>query len=48
MLDSALMALARLKVGDRMTITLHEGGALVLTPLRPGIAPEAAAERQSS
>lgn len=27
----------------RVTITIHEGGSLVLTPLRPVIAPERAA-----
>jgi antitoxin component of MazEF toxin-antitoxin module len=34
MFDSALMDLARLKVGDQVTITVHEGGAIVLTPVR--------------
>ena len=43
MFDAALMDLARLKVGDRVTITIHEGGSIVLTPLRPVIAPEKAA-----
>ena len=35
MFDSALMDLAHIKVGDQMTITVHEGGSIVLTPLRP-------------
>jgi antitoxin component of MazEF toxin-antitoxin module len=43
MLDAALMDLARLKVGDQVTITVHEGGSIVLTPLRPVIGPERAA-----
>ena len=43
MFDAALMDLARLKVGDQVTITIHEGGSIVLTPLRPAIAPERAA-----
>jgi antitoxin component of MazEF toxin-antitoxin module len=43
MFDAALMDLARLKVGDQVTITIHEGGSIVLTPLRPVIAPEKAA-----
>jgi antitoxin component of MazEF toxin-antitoxin module len=43
MFDSALMDLARLKVGDQVTITVHEGGSIVLTPLRPVITPEKAA-----
>lgn len=33
--DSALMELAHLKVGDEMAVTIHEGGSIVLTPLRP-------------
>ncbi|MBX3744923.1 MAG: hypothetical protein KF833_06395 [Verrucomicrobiae bacterium] len=41
--DAALMDLARLKVGDQVNITVHEGGAIVLTPLRPVITPERAA-----
>ena len=41
--DSALMDLARLKVGDQVTVTVHEGGAIILTPLRPNIEPEKAA-----
>ena len=43
MFDSALMDLARLKVGDRVSISLHEGGSIVLTPVRPVITPEKAA-----
>jgi antitoxin component of MazEF toxin-antitoxin module len=35
--DAALMNLARLKVGDQVTVTVHEGGSIVLTPLRPHI-----------
>jgi antitoxin component of MazEF toxin-antitoxin module len=41
--DATLMDLARLKVGDQLTITIHEGGSIVLTPLRPVIEPEQAA-----
>lgn len=43
MLDAALMDLARLKVGDQVSVTIHDGGAIVLTPLRPVIAPDQAA-----
>jgi antitoxin component of MazEF toxin-antitoxin module len=32
--DAALLELAHLKVGDRVDITVHEGGSLTLTPLR--------------
>ena len=41
--DAALMDLARLKVGDQVNVTVHEGGAIYLTPVRPVIAPEEAA-----
>ena len=40
--DAALMDLTRLKVGDQVTVTVHEGGAIVLTPLRPVIEPRQA------
>jgi len=43
MFDSALMDLAHLKVGDEVTVSVHEGGSIVLTPLRPVIKPEKAA-----
>ena len=43
MFDSALMDLARIKVGDRVSISVHEGGSIVLTPVRPVITPEKAA-----
>ncbi len=41
--DAALMDLARLKVGDQVTVTVHEGGSIVLTPVRPVITPARAA-----
>jgi antitoxin component of MazEF toxin-antitoxin module len=41
--DSALMDLARLKLGDQVTVTVHEGGSIVLTPVRPAINPKEAA-----
>ncbi len=41
--DAALMDLARLKVGDEVNVTVHEGGSIVLTPVRPTIAPKTAA-----
>jgi antitoxin component of MazEF toxin-antitoxin module len=43
MFDAALMDLARLQVGDQVSITVHEGGSIVLTPVRPVIASEPAA-----
>jgi len=41
--DGALMDLARLKVGDKVTVTVHEGGSIILTPVRPIIDPKKAA-----
>ena len=41
--DAALMDLARVKVGDQVNVTVHEGGSIVLTPLRPTIDPKTAA-----
>ena len=35
--DSALLDLARLKAGDRVDLTVHEGGTITLTPIRPTI-----------
>ncbi|MBA3833352.1 MAG: hypothetical protein H0X34_15970 [Chthoniobacterales bacterium] len=36
-LDAAFLDLARLRLGDQLSVTLHEGGAIVLTPIRPAI-----------
>ena len=41
--DAALMDLARVKVGDQLTVTVHEGGSIVLTPMRPVLDPARAA-----
>ncbi len=41
--DAALMDLAHLKVGDQMTVSVHDGGSIVLTPMRPVLEPAAAA-----
>jgi antitoxin component of MazEF toxin-antitoxin module len=38
-LDSMLMDMAHLKVGDQVNLEIHDGGAITLTPLRP--APDA-------
>jgi len=38
--DSALMELARLKVGDSVDVVVHDSGSITLTPLRPVITPE--------
>jgi antitoxin component of MazEF toxin-antitoxin module len=42
--DAAFMDLARLKVGDELAVSLHEGGAIVLLPLRRTIADEKASK----
>jgi hypothetical protein len=38
------MDLAHLKVGDKLQVTLHQGGSVVLTPEKPVITPEMARE----
>ena len=35
--DAALMDLAHLKVGDQVTVSVHNGGSIVLTPVQPAI-----------
>ena len=42
--DSAFMDMAHLKVGDRLQVTFHQGGSVVLTPEKPVITPEMARE----
>jgi antitoxin component of MazEF toxin-antitoxin module len=43
MFDAALMDLAHIRVGDQVSVTVHEGGSIVLTPMRPVITPDQAA-----
>lgn len=43
MFDTALMEMARLKVGDQVTVSVHEGGSIVITPIRPVIDAERSA-----
>ncbi|MEI6392933.1 MAG: hypothetical protein WCT12_17745 [Verrucomicrobiota bacterium] len=38
--DAALIDLAHLNVGDHVNVTVREGCAIVLTPIRPSIEPE--------
>lgn len=33
--DNALCELTGIKAGDQVNITVHDGGAIVITPLRP-------------
>jgi antitoxin component of MazEF toxin-antitoxin module len=41
--DAALRDLTGLKPGDQVNVTVHEGGTIVLTPMRPAISAEEAA-----
>jgi antitoxin component of MazEF toxin-antitoxin module len=40
--DSALRDLTGLKPGDQVNVTVHEGGTIVLTPMRPTISADEA------
>jgi antitoxin component of MazEF toxin-antitoxin module len=40
--DAALRELTGLKAGDQVNVTVHEGGAIVVTPMRPTLSKEAA------
>lgn len=42
-LDAALLELTGLKVGDQVNVTVHEGGAITLTPVRRQASPETVA-----
>jgi antitoxin component of MazEF toxin-antitoxin module len=42
--DAALMDLAHLKVGDELAVTMHEGGTITLTPMRPQVPREDVSE----
>jgi antitoxin component of MazEF toxin-antitoxin module len=33
--DATLMDMAHLKTGDEVSITLHDGGSITLSPIRP-------------
>lgn len=33
--DSALLQLARLKVGDEVNVEVHSGGTITITPMQP-------------
>jgi antitoxin component of MazEF toxin-antitoxin module len=35
--DAAFLDLAHVKVGDKMNVSVHEGGTITLTPVRPRI-----------
>jgi antitoxin component of MazEF toxin-antitoxin module len=40
--DAALRELTGLKAGDQVNVTVHEGGTIVVTPMRPTLTKEAA------
>ncbi|MBA3960437.1 MAG: AbrB family transcriptional regulator [Chthoniobacterales bacterium] len=42
-LDSAFLDLARLRLGDQLSVTIHDGGAITLTPVRTSIDAKVAA-----
>lgn len=37
--DAALCELSGLQAGDQVNVTVHEGGAIVLTPIRAAASP---------
>lgn len=41
--DTALCELTGLKTGDQVNVTVHEGGTVVITPIRPTISANEAA-----
>jgi antitoxin component of MazEF toxin-antitoxin module len=41
--DTALLDLARVKVGDKLNVSVHEGGTITLTPVRPRLETKSAA-----
>jgi antitoxin component of MazEF toxin-antitoxin module len=43
-LDAPLRELTGLKAGDRVNVTVHEGGAIVITPMRATVSREQAAD----
>lgn len=40
--DAALCELSGLKAGDQVNVTVHEGGAVIITPMKPAIGAEEA------
>lgn len=43
--DAALRELTGLKAGDQVNITVHEGGAIVITPMAPTVEASEATDR---
>ncbi len=42
-LDAALLELAHWREGDKLSVTMHDGGSVTFTPLKTSIQPEQAA-----
>jgi antitoxin component of MazEF toxin-antitoxin module len=40
--DASLCELSGLKAGDQVNVTVHEGGAVVITPMKPAVGVEEA------
>lgn len=38
--DSALLQLARLKVGDEVNVEIHAGGTITISPMQRNVIPE--------
>jgi len=38
--DATLRELSGLKPGDQVNVTVHEGGSIILTPIRKALRPE--------
>lgn len=43
--DSALRELTGLRAGDQVNVTVHEGGAIVIAPMRAAVEPDEARTR---
>ena len=43
--DAALLELSGLKAGDEVNVTVHEGGAIVIAPMRPSVGTDDARDR---
>lgn len=43
--DAALRELTGLKAGDEVNVTVHEGGAIIIAPMRPAIGADEARGR---
>ncbi len=43
-LDAAILDLAHLKEGDQLDLVVHDSGSITLTPIRPVVEPDEAAE----